>query len=329
MLTAPTLNIFSNNNMNTTSPSSSYPYSCQPTTILPPPAPPSQTAPNGFSRSFMTPMTHTVENQATIPLKNLQISSTSSPTTSSPRPSTNASSTSVPNVVQLNPSPIKSLNQTQTNDIVVHYIGGFVIRESSRPFPIDDNEDHLKDLNSSNGKEKENHSFNDNNSDLGSDQLRCISCKKVDFSERFFNQEKKFCSKSCSTKSSKLTKTTNGKKLQHDKTPPMNEPTRTIDNTLPPQSVESQIDESIPLPPDHGLPNDPSKWTVFQVGEFIARLTNDTIREAFYESEMDGQALLLMTQEHLRDTMKIKLGPSLIISSEIAKLRERSRTFSS
>ncbi|CAF4366062.1 unnamed protein product, partial [Rotaria sordida] len=51
--------------------------------------------------------------------------------------------------------------------------------------------------------------------------------------------------------------------------------------------------------------------------EFIARLTNNTIREAFYESEMDGQALLLMTQEHLRDTLKIQLGPSLIISSEI------------
>jgi hypothetical protein len=42
---------------------------------------------------------------------------------------------------------------------------------------------------------------------------------------------------------------------------------------------------------------------------------------------MDGQALLLMTPEHLRDTMKIKLGPSLIISSEITKLRERVKTF--
>lgn len=65
------------------------------------------------------------------------------------------------------------------------------------------------------------------------------------------------------------------------------------------------------------------------MGDFVARLTNETIREAFYESEMDGQALLLMTQEHLRDTMKIKLGPSLIIASEITKLRERARTFSS
>jgi hypothetical protein len=105
------------------------------------------------------------------------------------------------------------------------------------------------------------------------------------------------------------------------------------------------VDEQTSLPPDHGLPSDPSKWTVrnryftrsnssfsiqvYQVGDFVARLTNETIREVFHESEMDGQALLLMTPEHLRDTMKIKLGPSLIIASEIAKLRDRAKTFSS
>jgi hypothetical protein len=330
MLTIPTLNILSssNNNNNNMSSPSPYAYSSQPTTMFSSSSAPQTT--NGLSRPFIPPVTHAVENQVTIPLKNLQISSTSSPTTSSPRSSTiTSSSTTVPNVVQLNPSPIKSLNQTQNNDIVVHYIGGFVIRESSHPFPTDDSDDNLKDLNHSNGKEKENNSFNDNNSDLGSDQLRCILCKKVDFSERFFNQEKKFCSKSCSIKSFKLTKTTNGKKSQPDKTSAMNEATpRIIEKSIPQPSNESHNDEQIPLPPDHGLPADPSKWTVLQVGEFIARLTNNTIREVFYESEMDGQALLLMTQEHLRDTMKIKLGPSLIISSEIAKLRERARTFS-
>lgn len=44
---------------------------------------------------------------------------------------------------------------------------------------------------------------------------------------------------------------------------------------------------------------------------------------------MDGQALLLMTPEHLRETLKIKLGPSLVIASEIGKLRERAKAFSS
>jgi len=145
------------------------------------------------------------------------------------------------------------------------------------------------------------------------DQSRCIICQKIDYSQRFFDQEKKFCSKLCSSKSNE-TKTSTIK---------------VFENIIPQQPVESNIDEQISLPPDHGLPADPSKWTVLQVGEYIARLTNETIRQAFYESEMDGQALLLMTQEHLRDTMKIKLGPSLIISSEVDKLRERVKTFSS
>ncbi|CAF2562963.1 unnamed protein product [Rotaria sp. Silwood2] len=102
-----------------------------------------------------------------------------------------------------------------------------------------------------------------------------------------------------------------------------------VENINVQQPIESNINEQISLPHDHGLPTDPSKWTVSQVGQFIARLTNEIIRQAFYESEIDGQALLLINQENLRDTMKIKLGPSLVISSEIAKLRERAKTFSS
>jgi hypothetical protein len=35
-----------------------------------------------------------------------------------------------------------------------------------------------------------------------------------------------------------------------------------IDKTILQQPVESNIDEQIQLPPDHGLPVDPSKWTV-------------------------------------------------------------------
>ena len=191
MLAAPTLNIFSNNTNHMPS-TNSYPYSSQPATILPPssllpPAPISTSG--GLSRSFHPPITHSVDNQATIPLKNLQISSTSSPITSSPRPSAASAATTVPSAVQLNPSPMKSLNQSSNSDIVVHYIGGFVIRESSQPFPTDEHQheddDHVKDLNASNnGKEKENTSFDDNHSDLGSDQLRCVFCKKVDLDRK-------------------------------------------------------------------------------------------------------------------------------------------------
>ena len=169
------------------------------------------------------------------------------------------------------PSPAEPLKNLQTSvstaspsgasvsangDVSVHYIGGFVIRESSQPFSP---------------KEKEN--------------------------------------------------------------PPPPPPPATC------RTVESTAVE-------RDLPLDPGKWTVrdvrqtrprcfsfviqvVDVGEFISRLTSTNIRDAFYESEIDGQALLLMTPEHLRETLKIKLGPSLIIASEIGKLRERAKTFSS
>lgn len=74
-------------------------------------------------------------------------------------------------MVPLTSSPIKSPN----NGIAVHYIGGFVIRESSEPFVT--NEKGIQD------------------------QLKCVICQKMDFSYRFFDRENKLCSIICSTNS--------------------------------------------------------------------------------------------------------------------------------
>jgi len=115
------------------------------------------------------------------------------------------------NIVQLNSSPIKSLSNNH-NDVTVHYLGGYVIRESDHPFTSNEN-----------FNQKENN-----------EQIQCIICQKIDFSQRFFDQENKFCSNLCSFKSNEI------------KTPIIPEP----------------IEEQISLPPDHGLPTDPSKWTV-------------------------------------------------------------------
>jgi hypothetical protein len=104
-------------------------------------------------------------------------------------------------------SSIKSLNKNN-NDITVHYLGGYVIRESDHPF-----------ISNENINQKEN-----------TEQIQCIICQKIDFSQKFFDQENKFCSNLCSFKSNET------------KIPIITEP--------------------ISLPPDHGLPTDPNKWTV-------------------------------------------------------------------
>lgn len=144
------------------------------------------------------------------------------------------------NIVQLNTSPIKSSNNN--NDVTVHYLGGYVIRESNHPFSSNENV-NLKENN---------------------EQIRCIICQKIDFLQKFFDQENKFCSKLCSFQSNE------------NRPAISNEPIRVkkrkisfskksffivlqnFQNPIPQQP----IDESISLPPDHGLPSDPSKWTV-------------------------------------------------------------------
>uniref|UniRef100_A0A8D2NB14 Polyhomeotic homolog 1 n=1 Tax=Zonotrichia albicollis TaxID=44394 RepID=A0A8D2NB14_ZONAL len=84
-----------------------------------------------------------------------------------------------------------------------------------------------------------------------------------------------------------------------------------------------------PPPPDlHGinpvfLSSNPSRWSVEEVYEFIASLQGcQEIAEEFRSQEIDGQALLLLKEEHLMSAMNIKLGPALKICAKINVLKE-------
>ncbi|KAH0628650.1 hypothetical protein JD844_010043 [Phrynosoma platyrhinos] len=94
------------------------------------------------------------------------------------------------------------------------------------------------------------------------------------------------------------------------------------------------------------LSSNPSRWSVEEVYEFIASLQgksltlflplskrkgiNDIhqhagcqeIAEEFRSQEIDGQALLLLKEEHLMSAMNIKLGPALKICAKINILKE-------
>ncbi|CAF0814604.1 unnamed protein product [Rotaria sp. Silwood1] len=113
--------------------------------------------------------------------------------------------------------------------------------------------------------------------------------------------------------STKLSKITNETKLEHV------ESSIIIEKSIKNHQPTSQLDCDLPI--------DPRQWTINQVAKFILRLTNDKISQVFYQNEISGQALLLMTEGYLRTIMKINLGPSLTISHEIVKLRERVKTF--
>ncbi len=47
-----------------------------------------------------------------------------------------------------------------------------------------------------------------------------------------------------------------------------------------------------------------------------------TVAEEFRSQEIDGQAMLLLTEEHLVSTMNLKLGPALKLCAHINSLKD-------
>uniref|UniRef100_A0A671PF45 Polyhomeotic-like protein 2 n=1 Tax=Sinocyclocheilus anshuiensis TaxID=1608454 RepID=A0A671PF45_9TELE len=88
---------------------------------------------------------------------------------------------------------------------------------------------------------------------------------------------------------------------------------------------EERFDHSraLPLLTQHFLASDPTKWNVEDVYEFIWSLPGcQEIAEEFRSQEIDGQALMLLKEDHLMSTMNIKLGPALKIFARISMLKD-------
>ncbi|XP_041378510.1 polyhomeotic-like protein 2 isoform X2 [Gigantopelta aegis] len=68
---------------------------------------------------------------------------------------------------------------------------------------------------------------------------------------------------------------------------------------------------------------DPAKWTVSEVYEFINSLPGcASYADEFRSQEIDGQALLLLKEDHLMSAMNIKLGPALKICAKITSIKD-------
>ncbi|KAM9310189.1 polyhomeotic-like protein 1 [Pholidichthys leucotaenia] len=80
---------------------------------------------------------------------------------------------------------------------------------------------------------------------------------------------------------------------------------------------------SLPLEGANFLSATPAQWSVEEVCRFISSLQGcEELAAQFLSQEIDGQALLLLREEHLISTMNIKLGPALKICASINSLRE-------
>uniref|UniRef100_A0A3Q3N8I2 Polyhomeotic-like protein 1 n=1 Tax=Mastacembelus armatus TaxID=205130 RepID=A0A3Q3N8I2_9TELE len=97
--------------------------------------------------------------------------------------------------------------------------------------------------------------------------------------------------------------------------------------SLSPASSASCHQLPPPLPTENSapscLPASPAQWSVEEVSQFISSLQGcEELASQFLSQEIDGQALLLLKEEHLMSTMNIKLGPALKICAHINNLRD-------
>lgn len=93
------------------------------------------------------------------------------------------------------------------------------------------------------------------------------------------------------------------------------------DHSAPPS--DSSAPGSLPLEAGNFLSSTPAQWSVEEVCRFISSLQGcEELAAQFLSQEIDGQALLLLREDHLISTMNIKLGPALKICASINSLRE-------
>lgn len=98
-------------------------------------------------------------------------------------------------------------------------------------------------------------------------------------------------------------------------------PESSVQSPAPAPPLEMEVDppEATPVLPS----KNPRTWTVQEVADYIQDLPGCTdYAEEFRSQEIDGQALLLLKEDHLMTAMNIKLGPALKICAKINSLRE-------
>lgn len=231
-------------------------------------------------------------------------------------------------------------------NVLTHVIDGHIIQESSTPFPLD-----LKDRNRKKSEVKvapntaqinpqlnsslqTSHLIPGNNLLLPNsgnlnpiqplpnlnntqhktfDENSALMKKTENGEKRGPGRPKGSTNKGTLQQSTEITKG----KVSND-APPLKKAKLDVVESDPPSSTDSSNSPSVDV-----VTNNPLKWTVTQVCDFVKNLSgcSDYV-EDFQLQEIDGQALMLLKADHLMSAMSIKLGPALKICSAIEGMRE-------
>ena len=89
-----------------------------------------------------------------------------------------------------------------------------------------------------------------------------------------------------------------------------------IGSSAPSSSPTSYSDQQLP-------PGDPTEWNCDEVFEFVKCVAGIQVAQLFKSQEVDGSALSLIRDDHLVNTMQIKLGPALKIMSKFNELKAK------
>lgn len=68
---------------------------------------------------------------------------------------------------------------------------------------------------------------------------------------------------------------------------------------------------------------DPAEWNCDEVYQFVRIVAGVQVAQMFKSQEVDGSALSLIRDDHLVNTMQIKLGPALKIMSKFNELKSK------
>lgn len=235
-------------------------------------------------------------------------------------------------------------------NVLTHVIDGHVIQEGTQPFPVttkrlsDDVEDAVSAKRNKSSPEKP---------ATTPDRSTCTQCGKKDSKGKL--KYKPYCSKACS-KAAKAgivpTSKQNGEhKLRirnengttNGSVSPKSLPSPTSTNgtssdssssgssSSDMSSIDAKKSTKTPTPMEVSADVDAEqeepisflvKWSVDEVCDYIRSLPGyGDYADDFANHEIDGQALVLLNENHLVKTMNIKLGPALKIMSQIEAIK--------
>ncbi len=194
-------------------------------------------------------------------------------------------------------------------NVLTHVIEGFVIQESNEPFPVTrqrysekENDEPPKKKMAVETENKANESSPKVNGESSSSVSSSTPIQSPSEKQERGKQKRK---RKTSAEGSSVVSTNNGD---------------TSLTASPSQGDKSKTEgeSEVPSVEEHIM----MKWSVSQVCEFIKNLPGcSDYADDFALQEIDGQALLLLKENHLVSAMGMKLGPALKIVNKIESMR--------